>query len=705
MQNNSEINKKCDIMLNTGGLFSMKNENLLIALAYIKETQNPLIVFSNYIIICLQKNEQKELSLDEIKSKIVENFGLNMPVHILKACCRMLEKENKIKRIPKSSKYLLIDDSFNLEAFEKQQEDLLSKEKTLISDLCNYVLDYNLSWDYKTAREHLTAFLFKDGNAVSIFSGNNIDVISWQDEKNIPPEWYVGKYITFLLEQKTITTNYLLDVVNGLMIYIGIYEIGDYQQDKEQKFRNTKFYFDTKLILRLMGFSWELEVQSAKELVDLITKEYGGEICVFDHTISEVEMALRNAAQCLKTNQEINDYELNIYAQLNDLTDFDFEIVAVSVREIIEEKLHFSIQEDIDWNNETVQIDTLDWEELQKYIKSRHPHWKDKAIENDVRSISYINILRKSDYSVKYGGKKRLPVFVTSNFALVADMKNYIEKCGYDDKLGAKWNTRALPITTDNFLMCRLWMPKAKSLSSFPAMTLARNAYAAQQVNKAFFEKLRTSALKLRENQHIDAINIPKATSEKLEEILIKNIAGDIDKITEDTLFASIKEYSKLENIDLIKESERKSKQIEEEQSQKIISATKRMSKVLPFSYHLLPIINYLWIFATIAFALLEMGLSYAQASNIAAFIPHFAIIYVIGICILKILEEKVIHVKVRQRIMEKAVQKVWEHFTRKIAKELLDFEEPYIDSILESCKKEYPIFSEYAHCTVTSKQ
>ena len=49
----------------------MNTENTLIALAYVKETENPLEVFGNYILICLLKAPEKKLRHDELCNTIV----------------------------------------------------------------------------------------------------------------------------------------------------------------------------------------------------------------------------------------------------------------------------------------------------------------------------------------------------------------------------------------------------------------------------------------------------------------------------------------------------------------------------------------------------------------------------------------------------------------------------------------------------------
>ena len=312
------------IMLNE--VINMKNNNSLVALAYIRENDNPFVVFCNYIIYCLSITPQNALRHDELMKKIESEFGLKMPHHMIKVCIRILLKENKVTLLLHGAGYCLKDASFDIDAFEQKRAALKKKEEELINGLVAYVKSLNGNWSYDEAREHLTYFLVTRENAYNLFANGTIEAIV--PNKYIPPEWYVGKYITHLLEANGTPTDYLLDIVNGLMVYIGVYQTQDYLQEKNQKFRGTDFFIDTKLLLRVMGYSWQLEVDAATEFLNLIRSEYGGNICVFEHTIGEIESALANAADSLKRGEQIFDYELRAYAMLKKCDAFDFICIA-----------------------------------------------------------------------------------------------------------------------------------------------------------------------------------------------------------------------------------------------------------------------------------------------------------------------------------------------------------------------------------------
>lgn len=672
----------------------MNTENTLIALAYVRETDNPLEVFCNYILICLLEAAEQKLRHDELCGKIEENFGIKIPHHMMKMCCKILEKQKKISKLPQGAGYLVQDAEFDLKAYEDKKERLAQKERLLVHGLLSLTEDYNLNWSYEKARDALVDFLLTRGNAVKIFSRQKVEDI--EKEKRVPDEWYVGKYVSKILDKNDDRTEYLLDIVNGLMIYIGIYETNDYYQDCTQKFRGTDFYLDTKLILRLMGYSWGLETEAAKELVDLITKEYGGNICVFDHTVGEIQSALYTASESLRKNETITDTELRVYASLNKCTSYDLKLHSQSVEGMIGKK-GCTIKPGLEWNETESHLCNLNSEEVKKHIKSKHPKWKDRAIDNDINTVNCINILRKGDYSVKYGGRKKLPVFITTNTQLVWCIRDYISTHGDADKGVATWNVNALPLITDNMLMCRLWLPKAKIKSSLPAMTLARNAYAAQQVNAAFFEKLRIAADEMKQKHHVDVIDISLLRKEKLEELLIKNTEGDIEAMSVEVIANSVDEVVKFETLTLKEENEELKAECQNHviQNQKnkentIKSAVARFREKLGPRKWVIMLAKYYWVVVAIIFACLSLGIG-----QIKVFLGGTGI-YMLLTVVNKILEKWLSRSSWGDFFVSKAVAWVWNYYSRTIREGLLDFEKELEEDILRACVEEDELLLKY---------
>ena len=173
---------------------------------------------------------------------------------------------------------------------------------------------------------------------------------------------------------------YFINVFNGVLVLIGLTQTNDYNQDKQQKFKGTRFFFDTKILLRILGFTFPYLKESATELATLITKEYEGEICVYRHVIDEIKHAINLARIDIEKYGYIKNREFDYYQKETDYSADDFKIAIDSVEERISKELGFTIVDDFDWNDIKSKINCLDTEALLQFIIGRNPDWSKTAI-------------------------------------------------------------------------------------------------------------------------------------------------------------------------------------------------------------------------------------------------------------------------------------------------------------------------------------
>ncbi len=295
-------------------IFDMKNQNSLISLAYIKVSDNPLRVFCNYILYLLMKEPEKELRADVLKDRLLQEFGLSMPQQLINNCIRVLEKQGEVTRLAHGAGYRIGDTSFDIDAFERTRMQLHEHEEVLLQSLIDFVAErYKKKWSKEDARQHLSYFLDKEGYGAQIFLQKRLEI----EGRRVSPSLYIGRYIDFIQKQpEAIEKAYLEEVVNGMMVLQGIRQTDDYQQSKQQKFKGTVFYLDTKLILRALGFSWKAQVDSVREMVLLLREKYEARIGIFPQTYTEVEKALSVAGNAIKNGRPVYDLELKLYSEL-----------------------------------------------------------------------------------------------------------------------------------------------------------------------------------------------------------------------------------------------------------------------------------------------------------------------------------------------------------------------------------------------------
>lgn len=597
-------------------IFDMKNQNSLISLAYIKISDNPLHVFCHYILYVLLKEPAKELRADILKDRLFAKFGLNMPQQLINNCVRLLEQRGEVVRLPHGAGYRVSETNFDLDVFENTIQKLQEHENTVLESLTAFVNQkYRKVWTKEEARNYLSAFLGKEGYGAQLFLQKELKI----EGKQASPSVYIGRYVDYLQKQpECLELRYLEELVNGMMVLQGISQTGDYQQNKNQKFKGTVFYFDTKLVLRALGFSWKAQVDSVREMVRLLREKYEAKIGIFPQTLTEVENALATAGSSFQKGRPIRDLELKLYSELYPtdaamLLDFSSVVPGLLKRELgIDEPTR------INWDKPEARKYNIDVKTIADYIEDQCG-WRRGAIDNDVEVINQINILRKADYTRQYGGKEKLPVFVTSNSKLAYTFRDYITG---NEENGKGWSSHALPVISDNMLLYRVWLPFATEHGNLPALTLSRFAYSAQSEGIVFYEKFRSIASALDKTKNVDLVNVTEATRRKVEDILMMATDGDPEQMTEEVVATSFDEYVRLEKLHLTEENTKLSKQKEGRDSQVIkLLSQKYINKLGPRRL-LLPLSKLWWLFAFAALFAATSAISDNVYLRSISFIP-----------------------------------------------------------------------------------
>lgn len=157
----------------------MQNPNALISMAQVSQnSNNPFLVFTQYIKYCLSANGNDSVSILEIKEAISNEFGIYMPHNIVYKCLMDLKKEGFVSI---DNHKIKMTGAFDVEAFDHQREEYRKIENEIIDQLILFVKKYKLNWDKKYAREQIIKVLDRKGIAFDIFVHKKL---TEQDENN-----------------------------------------------------------------------------------------------------------------------------------------------------------------------------------------------------------------------------------------------------------------------------------------------------------------------------------------------------------------------------------------------------------------------------------------------------------------------------------------------------------------------------------------
>lgn len=539
----------------------MQNPNALISMAQVSQnSNNPFLVFTQYIKYCLSANGNDSVSILEIKEAISNEFGIYMPYNIIYKCIMDLEKEG----------FVLIDNhkikitgTFDVEAFDNQREKYRKIENEIIDQLILFGKKYKLNWDKKYAREQIIKVLDRKGMAFDIFVNkklteqdennklNDIEEIFSEDEGcndsiNTPlysDDFFTARFIDEIISTDNSYKDYLYRICEGLMLCVGTYQLPDVNSKKSKlNIKGTIFYFDTRLLLRFLGCGSQAAVTAVKELVDLIQKS-GGMICYYKQTLEEMNKAFDKAIRESENRRIPSDIDMSLYALSNGNNATIMKAKKASLKAELE-KAGITIKPSMFYSEKDRMRYGFDVNDFEQYMLSELK-WDAKTIENDAMAIWETHMQRRGNYDNYCGTNDKLCVFVTTNPILIAMSLNYKSQRPNVNEIKG-WKHNRLPIITDIRLTCRLWNPSEQS-ERMSILYLTSNIVAAQRPSKKYLEKIRNLTLELKNNvPEYSEISLPEFFNDDVTDAVLESTNGQEENLNIGTFTSTITELVQL---------------------------------------------------------------------------------------------------------------------------------------------------------------
>lgn len=703
-------------------VINMKNPNALIAMAQVAQNaHNPYAAFCEYIKYCIFINTGDRMHITEIREAVGREFGIYIPHNVLLKCLTFIENDgvitcenHDIKRIG----------TFDTEAFDQGREAYRATESALIEELVQYAAKYGREWATEYARELLIKVLDRNGLAYDIFmhektyddkqrpvvSDAELDELLPDEETDetddetqplFTDNYFVGKFIEEILAGETIKKDYLRKICEGLMLCVGTYQIPSADATATvPQISGTAFFFDTKLLLRYIGCAGEAAVAAAQELVDLI-QNAGGKIYYYPQTFEEIDRAFEKAINSLTNEYPPHDEEMRLYALRikNSVTVLGAKKASFK-DELAANNIFLHPHESFD-ESDRIRYG-LDHDDLQQYMRNTLS-WDRHVVDNDALAIWETHMRRHGDYSDYCGTNKQLPVFVTTNSALIAIALKYRDARQQVRSIH-DWKPNRLPVITDIRLSCRLWSPAAQS-ERMSLLYLTSNAVAAKRPTRKYLDSVRKLAIQLRDNApEYSGICLPSYFDDEVTNAIVEHTGGAEDQLDMGNFAGSIAELAEWK----AKEEAEKTLKAEEQTRKAIVERDAYSGKLdtqtqtiidgaVEESINRLGIIKWalrliLWWSAIIA--ILFAGIASVVSYYIGGW-GWFSLLAIPGG--LKLLEIALADEFVVKWILRAALPKLECAFDRRIYNNLHKAELPYKDVIIQRTKEETPLWKKCA--------
>lgn len=353
-----------------------------------------------------------ELDLDSVSKGIASKYFFDsFPPAVLVSIFNRLKNNIKVD----NKKYIYAREFVDCDKFEKKIQSSKSKIENIIRKFRNF---YSPLYEKNTDSE-LSEMFYK------FFEKNFISYIREDDNKFFEGHNKDLKCIAkFICESKNIddsTSDELNSIFIGVLLKNSLYISEDTYKEQKQNFSNLSIYFDTEMLLCLLG----LKESSKKVNAEFISKllPVNVKIKCFKHNYDEVQSIISSYEPGTSDPFKVLDFfEINHYTKSD---------ISIYVSKLSEKMKTAGIEIDssnyFDDNNRILNKD-----DFATFIKNNigGGYLKKKVtLENDFASIENVMQIRKNNKTTIENCKA---IFVSSNNDLINFSNEYLSKFNND---------------------------------------------------------------------------------------------------------------------------------------------------------------------------------------------------------------------------------------------------------------------------------
>ena len=425
-----------------------------------KDLLDLLLPFIKYSIGKKCRKGQRVV-ISEIASSLDEELGYQfVPNEVIVTALNRLSP-SVLKR--ERGEYLLqVNLTEEIKQFENDRVIIKEKQEKVGAALASYLNSKRLGQciSKEESLEYLLSYFQKNG---LIVSRNTVEIDLIKRGSTTRTEYLVGQFILEESKKDSAVFAYLLDMVRGSFVASAIYLQPNNYAIGSATFKDTTCYFDTRIILNLLGLQSKEEQLSASQLVEML-KERGAKIACFNHTFEEVTSII----QAYKFS--LQDPYLSTSPHGPTLPAWDEEGITAGQVDAFLASLHVKIRvagvevED-DPDSPLPQNYPIDEEGLSKSLADNIKYNKEIALQRDIRSISFVSIIRAGRKTPSIENCKA--VFVTSNSKLVGVVEDF---------LGYQRQDSVSPAILASKLASILWIKCFANHGDYPKVKLLEDA-------------------------------------------------------------------------------------------------------------------------------------------------------------------------------------------------------------------------------------
>lgn len=470
-----------------------------------------------FVLQILADTRPPSFTSDLVKRHLQDRYGLRIPERTIEIVLKRIVRQRYLKKAHHS--YRITGDLPNSKMALVQQE-TENQINAVLRGLQEYHATLNTVAPLQDTATSICRFLsrFDISCLKAYLQGTTIPPMGQGDDTDIT---LVGKYVLHLQEKSPVLFEYFMVMVQGHMLANAL--LCPDLERAPQYYKETVFYLDTPIVIKLLGLDSEQSRAATQTLVEHLIN-LRSRIRIFSHTRDELDHVLKYAYN----NWHNPDARTPIIVETRK-RQFSRSDLWLAYTEL-DKNLHLHeirVQRSPEYNDDS-QLDELHFED---FLDDEVSYYNPNARDYDIKSVRSIFALRGNIMPTSL--EKSRAVLVSSNRAFARAAFKYGEK-----------NRASYQISSviDDLTLTNLsWLKAPVGAPDLPKAKVLAYSYAALQPSRQFLEISLSRMDDLKANRQVTAedhqlLRMSSMTHDRLMTFTM----GDASKVTPDTVLDTL---------------------------------------------------------------------------------------------------------------------------------------------------------------------
>lgn len=526
--------------------------------------------FANTII----NRDINEIDVTIMCEYFKEDYGLCIPLHPM---LTIINRARKYGLVVKKDAIAYVDKKVALkQGFSGRDKIKVCEFDQILVDIVEFAKKtFSVSLSKQKIEDAFISFLSEHDMTILFATHGKSSLPKVEADKS--NKYIICKFIESVLTKQPAKIKLLADIAIGHVMTNSLL-MGDVSKYKTKPSK-LNIFLDTRFVLRLISLEGDIRKDAYNELVKLM-KEKEGTLYIFEHTYNEIMSILNRCKRWLQNDiyDPTKATDALKYFVMQNYKPSDLDLFILRFPDKL--KSHsISIWPSIDVDKyRKYQINEVKLNSEIKSLYGDHLFYSvnrrlEEVIAKDVKSISYVNLLRQGKIAHSLNEAKY--VFVTTNGNLAR--ANQI----FEDKEKENTGSNIYACITDIFVGTVLWAQSPAILRSITMKNLIANTLAALQPDHSLLTAYITKVSKLeKEGKITDNESLLLRSHQLTMNLLSDKTMGDPDNVTDKTPQEILEEIKTAAQKETLKERD-----IAQEERDKALKRTSVLESELEKHY------------------------------------------------------------------------------------------------------------------------